>query len=121
MAKGIGALIAIGRQAPPRYKATPDTASAPNGPSLPASSGKGGDPPKDPDAGRPEQDVTITPEAVSYHGADQMCGACSYYVEGQCKVLKMPVENGAWCKAFESKADDSDVPNVEETGEQAGQ
>jgi hypothetical protein len=50
----------------------------------------------------------IAPEALSYRTADKQCSSCEYFdenddAEGNCRVLKMPVEQDAGCNAHESK------------------
>jgi hypothetical protein len=69
---GIGLMIALGKPSgpPPRYKASPDKFEE----AHPAPGEKGGDPapPKDPDAGRPEQDAEIAEPAM--HKAQEGMG-----------------------------------------------
>lgn len=115
-------MIAVGKQPPPRYKATPDEPKDSQQPhaaaqsSQPAPSGKGGGPatPSDLDAGRPEQDVTISPEAVCYHDSSRVCSSCEYLAGDQCRVLKMPVDPQGHCSAYEAKAGDMDGTQGEE-------
>ncbi len=122
-------MIAVGgKQPPPRYKApgsdppppsSSPAAAAPSPRSAP--SGKGGDPaPSDQDAGRPEQDVTISPEAVCYHDSSQVCSSCEYLAGDQCRVLKMPVDPQGHCSAFEAKAGDMDDGQGQEPQPQEG-
>lgn len=44
--------------------------------------------------------VAISPEAVCYRGAEQVCGSCQHYQAGECEALEMPVEEGAGCNLF---------------------
>lgn len=45
--------------------------------------------------------VQITPEAVCYRGANEVCGNCKYMeASGECQALKMQVEPGAGCNLF---------------------
>jgi hypothetical protein len=108
---GIGLMLAVGKAAPPRYKATPDE---PTESPRPAPSEKGGGPPKDPDAGRPEQGVTISPQAVCYHDSSEVCSGCEYFEGEQCRVLKMAVDPNGHCNAFEAKAGDAAMPESDE-------
>jgi hypothetical protein len=46
--------------------------------------------------------VTITPEAVCYRMAEETCGNCLHFgADGNCAVLKMQVEAGSGCNAFQ--------------------
>lgn len=61
----------------------------------------GPDPDQDQDTGGP----TVTPEAVSYRTAEQQCNSCEYMGEdGNCAVLKMPVEENSSCNAHKAGA-----------------
>ena len=112
--KGIGVMIALGKPGapPPRYKSQSDSTPAPDekggGPEAPQE--------RDPDAGRPEQNVTISPEAVDYHDGSENCGNCEYLSGDQCRVLKMPVDaHGGHCEAWEAKGDsDQGAPDMME-------
>ena len=74
----------------------------------------------DPDAGRPEQDVTISPYAVGYHDSTEVCSACEYLKGEQCGVLKMHVDPQGHCNAFEAKSGDVDQPMEAEGNDSHG-
>jgi hypothetical protein len=57
-----------------------------------------------------------TPESVGYHTAAEACGNCEYFKGGNCEFLRMPVNEGDWCRRFEDRQED-----VEEQGEPAGE
>src|SRR5689334_5604350 len=101
---GLGVLIAVGRPRPNGGAPPPYKAPRPEGDGEKPESATPAPSPKDPDAGRPEQSVAISPEAVSYHTGDVNCSNCEYMQDdGQCRVLKMPVGPSDWCKAHEDK------------------
>jgi hypothetical protein len=68
----------------------------------------GADPDNDSDV-----DFTPSPDMLDYHTGDENCGACQYMGgDGSCGVLKMPVGEADWCKAFTAKSgqDNSAAP-----------
>jgi hypothetical protein len=55
----------------------------------------------------------VTPEAVCYRSADEICSACEYLVEGHCELLDMPVEEGASCNGWSAKTGEMDALHEE--------
>ena len=57
----------------------------------------------------------IPPDAVSYHGGDENCGACEYMLpEGTCAWLQIRVDQLGHCNLFETREDGAtDIPTGE--------
>lgn len=68
----------------------------------------------DPDNDMDDDAPMVTPDMLDYHTGDDNCGACMHMMQdGSCEVLKMPVEETSWCKAFtpQSGAPSGGPPN----------
>lgn len=81
--------------------------------------------PASPEGGEPDADdmamPTITPEAVNYHTADENCSGCQYMGDdGQCAVLKMPVQDGDHCGAFTAKDEGAETDEMDSAGPGTG-
>ena len=64
--------------------------------------------PQDPDQDQDNDSSMVTPEMLDYHTGADNCGACSHMMgDGSCEVLKMPVGETDWCKAFTGSSGDA--------------
>jgi hypothetical protein len=97
---------------PPRRMAADGDMGSPSEIDTPPSSGAA--PPS------PDQDMDspqITPEMVDYHTGEENCGGCMYMgQDGTCAVLKMPVGESDWCKAFTPQGGGSGDPSASPEG-----
>ena len=79
--------------------------SSPSEIDSPPSSGSA--PPQDPTQDGDDDAPMVTPDMLDYHTGDDNCGACQHMMQdGSCEVLKMPVEETSWCKAFTPQSGD---------------
>jgi hypothetical protein len=62
----------------------------------------------------------IPPEAVSFRTAEQQCGQCAYFGEGECSKLQMAVGEQDGCNLWKSGGGVEMPMSTEEDGEKAG-
>ena len=79
------------------------------------------DPDDIPAGGPPDNDQDdsggVSPDWVSYHDDQTVCGACQHLQGEQCEVLKMPVPQGGHCEAWEPQEQQTgQVPGPEAAG-----